>query len=109
MRRQSVLKIFLLTLFVGYFCAANLFSHIHVLVNGQKITHSHPYKAGHTHNTCDYQLIQDLTHFSFLYDAVEISVQTVEIQLPKKEFYYRKDYICQIIQDCSGRDPPSFI
>ena len=108
MRRQIILKVFLFLLFVGYFCAANMFSHIHIL-NGQTITHSHPHREGHAHNTKEYQFIQDLTHFSFLDDSIEISFQAVEIQLQKKESYYQNEYIHRNYRTYSGRSPPFIV
>lgn len=108
MRRRYALKVFFSLLFVGYFCAANLFLHTHI-VNGQKVAHSHPYREGHTHNSNEYQLIQDLTNFSFLYHSVDISLQIVEIELQKPKFYYHKRYTSQKIRYYSNRAPPSFI
>ncbi|MDR0368825.1 MAG: hypothetical protein LBH82_06780 [Bacteroidales bacterium] len=105
MRKRGVLKVLLFLLFVGYFCAANLFSHTHI-VNGQKVAHSHPYREGHTHNANEYQLIQDLTHFSFLHHSIDILFQVVEIELQKSNCYYRKDYISPKTQDYSSRGPP---
>jgi len=105
MRRRIILKVFLFLLFVGYFCAANMFSHIHVL-NGQTLTHSHPYRDGHTHNTNEFQLIQDLTHLSFFDDFIEISFQVVEIQLQKEKYHKQETYVYQTYRKYSGRSPP---
>lgn len=105
MRKSSVLKVFFILLFAGYFCASNLFSHTHI-VNGDKIVHSHPYSNGHTHNTSDYQLIQDLTHFPFMGNSIGVSFQMAVVEFQKIEFYYQKDYFCETIRDYSTRGPP---
>ena len=108
MRKRTVLKVFLFLLFAGYFCAANLFSHIHIF-NGQIVTHSHPNSEGHAHDTNEYKLVYDLTHFSFLHDVAEISFQIIEIQLQKNETCYEHEYIYRNYRTYSGRSPPSIV
>lgn len=56
---------FLLILFAGYFASVNFFTHTHV-VNGVRITHSHPFSQApdtgkHTHTAGDFQLIAYLS------------------------------------------------
>lgn len=108
MRKWLVLRVAFFLLFVGYFCAVNLFSHTHI-VNGYKIVHSHPYHDGHTHNTNEYQLIQNLTHFSISDHFIDISFQVIGIELQKKKFYHRDNYNCQKFRDYFYRGPPCFV
>jgi hypothetical protein len=58
---------FLLALFCGYMISITCFSHSHV-VNGQLVTHSHPYKGtpdnpGHSHTSTQFISIALLSYF----------------------------------------------
>lgn len=60
----------LLILFIGYFASVTFFPHTHT-VNGERITHSHPFSQApdtgkHTHTTAEFQLIAHLSIFVML-------------------------------------------
>lgn len=70
MRKSMVVvaKCLLLALFVSYWAGAKLFTHTHV-VDGNLISHSHPYlpSNAHSHSHCAtaFQLVDNLTNLIF--------------------------------------------
>jgi hypothetical protein len=104
MRKQSVLTVAFLLLFVGYFCAANLFSHTHI-VNGNKIVHSHPHQKGHAHTDSELQLIKYLTSFSFI-EYSQPSLRIVNILLSVLDYCYFENYNNQLFPDYFNKGPP---
>ncbi|MDR2120980.1 MAG: hypothetical protein LBP64_08955 [Tannerella sp.] len=61
---------FLLALFCSYTASVTCFAHSHV-VNGERVTHSHPYRtvpdsAGHSHTAAQFISIALLSHFMAL-------------------------------------------
>lgn len=66
--RNSILKYLLVALFISYYIGGVAFTHVHHF-STYTIIHSHPYWPGadgqphHTHNTVDYNTIEQLTEF----------------------------------------------
>lgn len=63
----SILRLFLVILFLGYYGGSTLFIHTHT-VDGVVITHSHPYlpSGHHTHMPSGFQVIDHLTYLIFI-------------------------------------------
>lgn len=68
---SSILKCFLVILFLSYYGGTTLFTHTHT-VDGVKITHSHPYlpSGHHSHSSTAFQQIEQLSNFVFIIGAV---------------------------------------
>ncbi|MDR2468991.1 MAG: hypothetical protein LBD27_00710 [Tannerella sp.] len=63
---RRIVSVFLLTLFVSYVANTAFFVHTH-MVDGQLVTHSHPYRGtpdnpGHGHSTAQFQTIAQLSY-----------------------------------------------
>lgn len=64
-RHKQLLSIFLLSLFIGYYCCISFFFHAHI-INGDTIIHSHPAKKDanglplHSHSSKGFMTIQML-------------------------------------------------
>lgn len=52
----------LLVIFLGYQASLMFFAHTHV-VNGERIVHSHPYRAGHDHSADQLLMLAGLCHY----------------------------------------------
>jgi hypothetical protein len=103
---------FLLVLFCGYMISITCFSHSHI-VNGQLVTHSHPYKGtsdnpGHNHTTAQFISISLLSHFVTLGAAFAglvhiLSGKKIILNLSRTFFYKQAQ-----IRSYSLRAPPVF-
>lgn len=61
---RKIAGIFLVALFVSYYCECTLFVHTHYFIWG-KVTHSHPFLPsadGHSHTEAECQTIASLSH-----------------------------------------------
>ncbi len=63
-RLLNISKILLIALFVSYYGGTTLFFHSHESSEGL-ITHSHPYKTGHTHSQVEFETIHLLSVILF--------------------------------------------
>lgn len=63
-RLLNISKILLIALFVSYYGGTTLFFHSHETYEGL-ITHSHPYKTGHTHSQVEFETIHLLSIILF--------------------------------------------
>lgn len=65
-RISGILRALLPVLYLSYYCSATLFIHTHI-VDGEPITHSHPYSGGnssnpgHSHSGASFMLIKQLS------------------------------------------------
>ncbi|WP_321425862.1 hypothetical protein [uncultured Bacteroides sp.] len=59
-RLLNISKILLIALFVSYYGGTTLFFHTHETAEGL-ISHSHPYKAGHSHSQVEFETIHLLS------------------------------------------------
>jgi hypothetical protein len=63
--KKSIISLCLLALFISYLVSITFFVHTHI-INGQTITHSHPYQGtpdnpGHEHSAAQIQTIAQLS------------------------------------------------
>lgn len=59
----TLLKLFMLVVFISYYGEVIAFSHIHFLPD-RVITHSHPFLPGHSHSSTEFETITELSTLS---------------------------------------------
>ncbi len=78
----KILAVWLLTIFVGNYVYVAMFSHTHYL-DGETITHAHPFASGHNHTTAEYSLLQSVYSAFYLSSEFcgDIAVAFIEIDV----------------------------
>ncbi|WP_321436223.1 hypothetical protein [uncultured Bacteroides sp.] len=61
----NISRILLVVLFISYYGGSTFFLHTHETPNGL-ITHSHPFKTGHTHSQAGFETIHLLSTILFI-------------------------------------------
>lgn len=109
---QSILKYFLIVLFVSYYVGGVAFTHVHHYLS-YTIVHSHPYLPGsdglphHTHDSVAFQTIEELTHILaesalFFFFGMALIFFIVFAQSPRYLIVIRS--VCT----CNLRAPPLY-
>lgn len=111
LRKNILLKTFLIFLFLGFYIGNTAFVHTHYYF-GYSVTHSHPYtknaagQPNHTHNSAELALIAQLN--SFVLDLIPtISIGIVSaILLFIFIQQYRSGIIKRVVEGYNLRAPP---
>ena len=77
-RKQILMSLYLLGLFISFQAGITLFSHTHY-VNGVMLVHSHPSSDNHTHTEGQILTLAQVSHFT---GTEPLLTESVEIILP---------------------------
>ena len=107
---RRILAGWLLVLFVGYLAGATLFYHTHI-VNGIRITHSHPYSqtpdtGNHTHTTTGFATIAQLTLILMLAASFYALLRTFALRAARMKPCHTPIHFVRAVSVPSLRAPP---
>lgn len=101
-----MLRVVLVSLFLGYYGSVTLFPHTHI-VDGGVVTHSHPYvpSSSHTHTQAALQLI---SHLGWLVFLVASFTLFLFITQSSHRYFYGHIQRCRFVRSgyCQLRAPP---
>jgi hypothetical protein len=108
--KRWTLASFLFVLFCSYMISITCFVHSHI-VDGQRITHSHPYKGapdnpGHSHTAAQFISIALLSHFETLGAAFAGLMYAVSVKIIIRQSFCAFIYEQAQIRSYALRAPP---
>lgn len=107
---RRILAGWLLVLFVGYLAGATLFYHTHI-VNGIRITHSHPFSqapdtGNHTHTAAGFATIAQLTLILMLAASFYALLRVFALRAARMKPCHTPIHIVRAVSVPSLRAPP---